>query len=314
MAGTGRSRDCPLHHRRTVTVILHVSSAPSVIGWRTSEQPDCVRQDVDDSLEVLDATLWTAWRVQNQRRTPCAGNPSAQPAERVHEPHCLCEPWCFPVDDRLRSFWREVAMCEPCAASTHHKTRKASAHLRERCSNRFDTVLGGPSLDDLEPVRLKGCCECCSALVLTRRVDHSIGHGEHLRLKTILRCLASCWVIRHSPTLPAADPALILGCAPHVQSAMLRREPADGVHHDRSPEMTEAKTSADNWIAAFAEALGIAAPDEATVNTLLDMAGVAAHSSERIAAPIACYLIGLTRTEPTEGLEIAAAVGGSERP
>ena len=46
------------------------------------------------------------------------------------------------------------------------------------------------------------------------------------------------------------------------------------------------------WIAAFAERLGVDAPDEATREALLDLAGVAAHASERIAAPIACYLIG----------------------
>jgi hypothetical protein len=46
------------------------------------------------------------------------------------------------------------------------------------------------------------------------------------------------------------------------------------------------------WIAAFAERLGVEAPDDTTVEALLDLAGVAAHASERIAAPIACYLIG----------------------
>lgn len=46
------------------------------------------------------------------------------------------------------------------------------------------------------------------------------------------------------------------------------------------------------WIAAFAERLGVEAPDGATIEALLDLAGVAAHASERIAAPIACYLIG----------------------
>jgi Domain of unknown function (DUF6457) len=46
------------------------------------------------------------------------------------------------------------------------------------------------------------------------------------------------------------------------------------------------------WIAAFAERLGVEPPDEATVDALLDLAGVAAHSSERVAAPIACYLVG----------------------
>lgn len=46
------------------------------------------------------------------------------------------------------------------------------------------------------------------------------------------------------------------------------------------------------WIAAFAERIGVEPPDAATIEALLDLAGVAAHASERIAAPIACYLIG----------------------
>lgn len=50
--------------------------------------------------------------------------------------------------------------------------------------------------------------------------------------------------------------------------------------------------SGPEWIAAFAERLGTEAPDQATIDALLDLAGVAAHASERIAAPIACYLIG----------------------
>jgi hypothetical protein len=46
------------------------------------------------------------------------------------------------------------------------------------------------------------------------------------------------------------------------------------------------------WIDAFASALDVDPPDDATVEALLDLAGVAAHASERIAAPIACWLVG----------------------
>ena len=46
------------------------------------------------------------------------------------------------------------------------------------------------------------------------------------------------------------------------------------------------------WIDGFAAKLGVEPPDDATVEALLDLAGVAAHSSERIAAPIACWLVG----------------------
>jgi hypothetical protein len=50
--------------------------------------------------------------------------------------------------------------------------------------------------------------------------------------------------------------------------------------------------TAREWIDAFSARLGVAAPDDATVEALLDIAGVAAHASERTAAPIACWLIG----------------------
>ena len=48
----------------------------------------------------------------------------------------------------------------------------------------------------------------------------------------------------------------------------------------------------NEWIADFAAKLGVEPPDDATVEALLDLAGVAAHASERIAAPIACWLVG----------------------
>jgi hypothetical protein len=60
--------------------------------------------------------------------------------------------------------------------------------------------------------------------------------------------------------------------------------------------------TADEWIAEFASALAIEPPDDATVATLLELAGVAAHASERTAAPIACWLVGRT------GLDASAAL------
>lgn len=54
--------------------------------------------------------------------------------------------------------------------------------------------------------------------------------------------------------------------------------------------MTE--TTAQAWIAAFAARLDTHAPDDETFEALLALAAEAAHSSERIAAPIACYLAG----------------------
>lgn len=59
------------------------------------------------------------------------------------------------------------------------------------------------------------------------------------------------------------------------------------------------------WIGAFAARIGVEAPDDATVEQLLDLAGVAAHASERIAAPIACWLAGRAGLDPAAALAAA---------
>ena len=68
--------------------------------------------------------------------------------------------------------------------------------------------------------------------------------------------------------------------------------------------MADDRTRAE-WIAAFAARLGVDPPDEAAVEVLLDVAGVAAHASERTAAPVACWLLGRAGLSPAEALEIA---------
>jgi hypothetical protein len=67
-------------------------------------------------------------------------------------------------------------------------------------------------------------------------------------------------------------------------------------------------TTGTEWIAAFAEQLGVDAPDAATIEVLLDLAGVAAHASERISAPIACWLVGRAGLSPTDALATAASI------
>jgi hypothetical protein len=61
------------------------------------------------------------------------------------------------------------------------------------------------------------------------------------------------------------------------------------------------------WVGQLAATLGLEPPDDATIDTLLDLAGVAAHASERIAAPIACYLVGLAQADPATVLDAARA-------
>ena len=66
--------------------------------------------------------------------------------------------------------------------------------------------------------------------------------------------------------------------------------------------------TAQEWIAAFAAELGVTPPDEETVETLLGIAGVAAHTSERTAAPITCYLIGQSGIDLTRARSVAETI------
>jgi hypothetical protein len=50
-------------------------------------------------------------------------------------------------------------------------------------------------------------------------------------------------------------------------------------------------TAAD-WIQDFCEEIGMATPSEDDVEAILRLAAIAAHASERIAAPIACWVAG----------------------
>jgi hypothetical protein len=65
--------------------------------------------------------------------------------------------------------------------------------------------------------------------------------------------------------------------------------------------------TAEEWIRTFAEEIGCDAPDDQQMDEILRLASVAAHASERKAAPIACYLAATT-TKPLSQL-IAAAEG-----
>jgi len=64
------------------------------------------------------------------------------------------------------------------------------------------------------------------------------------------------------------------------------------------------------WIDAFAAVLGIPTPDDMEFARLLDLAGVAAHASERTAAPVACWLAARSGREIDEVLAIAKGIPG----
>jgi hypothetical protein len=67
----------------------------------------------------------------------------------------------------------------------------------------------------------------------------------------------------------------------------------------------------DEWIAAFAQEAGVPRPSPEEVRELLELAGTAAHASERTAAPLACWIAGRAELSLQELRAIAERVGGS---
>jgi hypothetical protein len=68
--------------------------------------------------------------------------------------------------------------------------------------------------------------------------------------------------------------------------------------------------TAREWIDAYADALGVEAPDEARVAAILRLAAEAAHASERVAAPVACWLAASAGLEPEAALARAEGLRG----
>ena len=63
-------------------------------------------------------------------------------------------------------------------------------------------------------------------------------------------------------------------------------------------------TAAD-WIQDFCEEIGMPTPSEEDVQAILRLAAIAAHASERIAAPIACWVGGSSGKPLAELVKVA---------
>lgn len=62
------------------------------------------------------------------------------------------------------------------------------------------------------------------------------------------------------------------------------------------------------WINAFAAELGAEAPGQEQIDEMLKLASVAAHSSERFAAPVACWIAGSCGADLTAAREAAERI------
>ncbi len=71
---------------------------------------------------------------------------------------------------------------------------------------------------------------------------------------------------------------------------------------------------ARTFIDRYAAALGVGGLTQAEIDTVLDVAGTAAHASERTAAPLSCWLAAASGLTPGEALAVARDVAASLDP
>jgi hypothetical protein len=70
--------------------------------------------------------------------------------------------------------------------------------------------------------------------------------------------------------------------------------------------------NANEWLAAFAQRLGTEPPTTDEFKRILDVAGEAAHSSERVAAPAATWVAAKAGVDLDEALRIAREIGADD--
>ena len=66
--------------------------------------------------------------------------------------------------------------------------------------------------------------------------------------------------------------------------------------------------NAREWLDAYAEKLGTSPPSTDEFKAVLDLAGEAAHSSDRVAAPVACWLAAKAGVGLEEAMRLAREV------
>ena len=66
--------------------------------------------------------------------------------------------------------------------------------------------------------------------------------------------------------------------------------------------------NAKQWIAQFAAKLGTEPPTPEEFAVLLDVAAEAAHASERVAAPVACWVTARAGVSPEQALAMAREI------
>ena len=70
--------------------------------------------------------------------------------------------------------------------------------------------------------------------------------------------------------------------------------------------------NAREWIQAYAQRLGIEPPTNEEWSALLDVAAEAAHASERVAAPVSCWVAAKAGVDPDHALRVARELASDD--
>ncbi len=71
--------------------------------------------------------------------------------------------------------------------------------------------------------------------------------------------------------------------------------------------------NAEEWVTAYAARLGVPPPSPDEVEQLLAVAGIAAHTSERQAAPVSCWVAATAGVSAERALNVARELEREER-
>jgi hypothetical protein len=72
--------------------------------------------------------------------------------------------------------------------------------------------------------------------------------------------------------------------------------------------------NAKEWLEAYSARLGVDPPNPQEFSAILDLAAEAAHASERVAAPVACWLSARAGLPLEESISLAREVSGADDP
>lgn len=72
--------------------------------------------------------------------------------------------------------------------------------------------------------------------------------------------------------------------------------------------------TAQEWLARFAADIGVPPPSSEDFEKLLELAGIAAHASERTAAPVTCWLAARAGLDAGAALAVGKRLAGETHP